>query len=319
MVRAQPSSRTPGRSRGGASGGFGGRGGRVSRVFLLLILVASVGLSVLSSTALGAALQPWLVIGPETLSGLHLTALLTNTWVNLSSHPGALFLPIAMLALFRMRELPELIRTRWKTLLLWFVGILAVGITVDRYLVPGVWGILGALLITGLMAPTVERMFGPRPFARFCLQVVVIVNLLGAALLWLWPGSIAALLAPSAATPFGIGPLTGAWFLIFALVLDRRTLDGLEIAINGRALALVLVAMDVYGLLFTGFAAGLMDLTALALAYLHVRGIGSPTLLLDRFRLWRLERRRARFRVVSGGRDDGRIVHRERHPRECRA
>jgi hypothetical protein len=287
-------------------------------VFLLLILLASVGVSTLSSTSIGPALLPWLVLGPDTLPGLHLTALLANTWVNLSSHPGALILPIAMLALFRMRELPELIRTRWKLLLAWFAGILLVGVTVDRYLVPGVWGILGALLITGLMAPTVERMFGPKPFVWFCVQVVLIVNVVGAALLWLWPGSLGALLAPSAASPSGIGPLTGAWFLIFALVLDRRTLDGLDIAINGRALAWVLVAMDVYGLLFSGFAAGLMDLVALGLAYLHVRGIGSPRLLLDRLRLWRLERRRARFRVVSGGRDDGRIIHRERH-RECRA
>lgn len=287
-------------------------GGRVTRALLLLILVSSVAVSTLGLLGWAGSVLPWLVLGPATLPGLHASALVMNTWVNLSTHPNALFFPIALLALFRMRELPTLLRTHWKTLLAWFVGIVAVGWAVNTYLVPGVWGILGALLITALMAPTVERMFGTRPFFWFCLRIVLVTNVLGALLLWLWPGSLLALLADQAASPAGVGPLTGAWFLTFALVLDRRTLDGLDIAINGRALALVLVVMDVYGLLFTGFASSLMDLVALAMAWTHLHPGGSPRLLLDRFRLWRLERRRARFRVVEGGRDDGRIVHRER-------
>lgn len=285
-------------------------GGRVSRALLLLILVSSVAVSALGMLGLPEPL-PWLVLGPDTLPDLRATALVMNAWVNLSDHPNALFMPIALLAVFRMRELPALLRNRWKTLLLWFVGIVAVGFTVNRYLVPGVWGILGALLITALMAPTVERMFSSRAFLLFCVRIVLVTNLVGAVLLWVWPGSLMALLANSAASPAGVSPLTGAWFLIFALVLDRRTLDGLDFAINGRALAFVLIAMDVYGLLFSGFAASFMDLVALAMAWAHVNAGASPRLLLDRFRLWRLQRRRARFRVVNGGHDDGRIVHRK--------
>lgn len=292
-----------------------GRTGRASRWLVGLVVVVSLVVSLAGHTPLGAEAAAWLVLTPETLSGLRLTAVLTNGFVNLSEHPGALFMPILLLALFRMRDLPVLIQRQWKTLLLWFVGLLVGGYMVNRYLVPGVWGILGAVLITGLMAPTVERMFGFRPFVAFCLRVLLVTQAVGALLLWLWPGSVAALFAPVAASPAGIGPLTGAWFLTFALVMDRRTLDGLDIAINGRALAWVLVALDVYHLLFSGFLSGLMDLIGLALAFANIHGVGSPSHLLDRFRLWRLERRRARFRVVRGGDgggrggDDGRIVH----------
>jgi hypothetical protein len=285
------------------------RPGRVSRALVGLVVAVSLVVSLAGHTPLGAAAASWFVLTPETFSGLQLTALVTNAFVNLSEHPGALFMPILLLALFRMRDLPMLIQRQWKTLLMWFLGLLVGGYLVNRYLVPGVWGILGAVLITGLMAPTVERMFGPRPFVAFCIRVMLVTHLVGATLLWLWPGSVAALFAPVAASPAGIGPLTGAWFLTFALVMDRRTLDGLDIAINGRALAWVLVVLDVYHLLFSGFLSGLMDLIGLGLAWANIHGIGSPSHLLDRFRLWRLERRRARFRVVRGGGDDGRIVH----------
>ncbi len=286
-----------------------GRAGRASRWLVGLVVLVSLVVSLAGHTPMGPEAAAWLVLTPETLPGLRLTALVTNAFVNLSEHPGALFMPIMLLALFRMRDLPQLIQRQWKTLLLWFVGLLLGGFLVNQYLVPGVWGILGAVLITGLMAPTVERMFGFRPFLSFCLRVLVVTQAVGALLLWLWPGSVAALFAPVAASPAGIGPLTGAWFLTFALVMDRRTLDGLDIAINGRALAWVLVILDVYHLLFSGFLSGLMDLIGLGLAWANIHGVGSPTHLLDRFRLWRLERRRARFRVVRGGRDDGRIVH----------
>lgn len=304
-VRSQ-SPRDPRRSGGGGPPARG----RVTRALLIALLVSSVVASLGALVFPGLELAPWLVIGPDTYSGLHLTALVTNTFVNLSGDPGSLFLPIALLALFRLRELPTLLRERWRMLLAWFVGILAVGYTVDRFLLPGVWGILGALLITAVMGPTVERMFGARPFLRFCAKIALTTSAFGAALLWLWPGAVGALVGPGAASPTGIGPLAGAWFLAFVLVLDRRMLDGLDVAINGRMLALVLVAMDVYGALFSGFAAGLMDLLALAMTWLHLQGVGGPRLLLDRLRLWRLERRRAqRQRSVSGGRDDGRIVH----------
>lgn len=250
-----------------------------------------------------------LLLHPGTLPELNLASLLTNTAVNLSPDPSSLFMPLFLLLLFRMRELPFLLREKWKQLLLWFLAIAAGGTIINQYAVPGVWGLVGALLITGLMSPTVERMFGSRPFAWFCLKITLVTNLLGALILWLWPGSVSALLGPLGVHPGGIGPLSGAWLLTFALVLDKRTLAGIDVAINGRVLALILVGLDVYTLVFAGFLAGFLGLVALGLAWMHLHGGGSPRMLLDRFRLWRLERRRARFRVVPGGRDDGRIVH----------
>lgn len=285
------------------------RAGRASRWLVGLVVCVSLFASLAGHTPLGPEAANALVLTPETLTGLRLTALVTNAFVNLSEHPGALFLPIMLLALFRMRDLPQLLERHWKALLLGFGGLLVGGYLVNRYLVPGVWGILGAVLITGLVAPTVERMFGFRPFVWFCLRVVLVTHAAGALLLWFWPGSDSALFAAAAASPAGISPLTGAWLLTFALVMDRRRLDGLDMAINGRAFALILVVLDVYQLLFSGFLSGVMNLIGLGVAFANIHGISGPKHLLDRFRLWRLERRRARFRVVRGGRDDGRIVH----------
>ncbi len=297
----------------------------MTRGLLLAIALLSLAVSLCAQPIAGAApLWPGIVqhllLSGGTLPEFELGAVLTSPFVNLSNDPSSLFMPVLMLALFRIRELPDLIRYRWKTLLAWFLGVAIAGTLIDRYLVPGVWGLVGALLITAIMAPTVERMFGSRPFLMFCLRLVVVVNVVGALLLWAWPGSEGALLGRGAAAPWGIGPLSGAWFLTFALVLDGATLGGIDIALNGRALALILLVLDVYGLLFDGVAAGVMGIVALAMAWLHIRTGGSLRLLWDRLSLWRLERRRRRFRVVEGGRGgggrggsqggDGRIVHR---------
>lgn len=286
---------------------FGGAGSG-TRALLVAVLVCTVVVIVAGQSLFGLPpgsehLVPWLVVGPDTLPSLKLTALLTNTFVNPSRHPDALFMPLFLFAMLNLEWLQEALQTRLKALLLGVAGIIGVGIVLNA-LLPGAWGLVAGLLLVWFFGSRVEASDGRAHFLRFSLGVAGLTSLFGAALTWVAPGSVQALLDPSAASTSGISPLVGAWLALFSLSLRNVRLTVLHL--DGSAFFWLLVALDVYTVLFQGAAAGLMGLFGLALAWRFMSagrgpGGGRRVSLADRWRMWRLEQRRKRFKVLRGG------------------
>ena len=111
--------------------------------------------------------------------------------------------------------------------------------------------------------------------------------------------------------------LIDAMLTAFALSMGNQRLAVLNI--EAYKLAYVLMAFAGFEMLFSGFASGLMSLTAVVLAWMLIRGMWRPKLLIDRIRLFfidrRLARRRKGLKVVQGGKGKGdRTLHRDWSP-----
>ncbi|MFN3199237.1 MAG: hypothetical protein ACE366_12620 [Bradymonadia bacterium] len=117
-----------------------------------------------------------------------------------------------------------------------------------------------------------------------------------------------ALLGSSHVFPTGSQPLINAMLTVWALSLGR---GGKLAILNIEPYKLVYVIAALAGLeaIFSGFASGMMSLAAIGVAWMLVRGVYNPKLIIDRIRLFfierRLEKRRQGFKVVQGGKDGG--------------
>jgi len=264
------------------------------------VLLAAVLVSTLAAILVGPS--QWLVAGPATLTAGALSALFTNAFVTPSAHPDALFMPLFLFAMLNLDWLRAALSRNVKPLLLGLVATIAVGVALNAVL-PGAWGLVAGLLLVAFFGPRVEAVDGPRRFLTFSIVVALATSLLASVGHAVAPWSVGALIGDAALPTTGLSPLIGAWLALLTLGLRGVRLDVLNL--DGAAFFWLLVAMDVYTLLFQGVLAGAMGLLGLALAWRRVgRGAGRGgrrLSLMDRWRLWRLEQRRKRFKVVRGG------------------
>lgn len=306
--------RAPGGPSGGSFGGFDRFGGALRSIDMTPgrgALILAGALAVL--TALHTWVDPlyaWLTVTPETLPGLRLTALATN---GLLARPvsiiGVLVL-VAIAGLFfvdRLRALWDHDRVR---LIGAALGGLVGLVLIQRFVLPGrAYGLLVAALWIVFVGTAVERRWGARRLLIFAAVVVLATDLLGALLVWVWPAGQAAAFGGARLPLYGEGPVTHALMAVWCFMAGRRRMALLNV--EARKLVWVLVAFDAFDLLFGGRIAGLMGLFAIGLAWLLITGNHRPGVVLDRLRLWRIERRverrRGDIRVV-GGRDH---LHRE--------
>ena len=260
----------------------------------------STGEGGLLSGGLGA-----LIVGPDTLSELKLWVLVTSTLVATpSSFLGfAIFLVIAGL-LFQDR-----LRVRWRedpVRLALTLGIpVAVLVALSRWAPQGVvWGMAAAAVMLLWFGTSVERRWGPQRLLLFCLLIAVATNLFAAAMFIVWPTSISPAFGVGGRLPFGVGPLADALITVWCLMNGHHYFPLLRVQV--KKLVWVLVAICVLDFLLEGRLSGMMGLIAIGVTCLLVRGLWRPRYLLDRARLWwidrRVAKRRRRMRSIKGGR-----------------
>ncbi len=265
-------------------------------------LAGALGLLTLAF-AVVPELRPWLVLRG---GGLPMpTALLTNTLVAAPSSLFNLLLPVLLLGFFMQDQVRAWWATRRTELLLAVGGGALVMYLLGRAVgVPGLgFGVGAEVLMLLFFGTAVERQFGGRRLLLFSLVVAVAVNAAGALLWWAFPSLHLAAAGAGAAPTFGSHPLTDAYATAWCLMFGYARLAFLNI--EARKLVWVLVAINALGFLFTGRLAGLMGGAAIGVSWLLVTGRWRPDVALDRFRLWRLERkheqRKKRFQVIDGG------------------
>ena len=238
----------------------------------------------------------WLTLTPETLPTLRLTSLLTNGLVAAPSSPLSLVILIAIAGYLFQHQL----RALWahqRTDLIFTVAITAFVLYVlDTYLLsPGFgWGLAAASLMLMWFASSVERRWGRTRTLLFSGWIMLGSNVFGALLLWIWPGSVMALFGGGGIAGFGTGPLIDGLLTAWALMIGRQRLQ--LIGVEGRHLIWFFVAMNVLDILFVGSLSGLMDLSGMGIAWLLIKGWWRPQLLIDRARLWLIDRRLERRR-----------------------
>lgn len=287
---------------GSGAGGFGGGAIELRPTRGTTILMGTLVFLTLAVVAL-PALRPWLMLAPSKLPMP--TALVANTFV---AAPSTLFNVVLFMAIAGFL-FQERVRLWWATKRVELV-LAGLGTLVGLYLVgqalgvPGLgYGIGVALLVVGWFGTAVERHWGMKRTLLFCLWVVLAANTVGALVYWAWPSMALAAASQGGAPVNGTQPLSDALLTAWCLMFGRMRLAFLNI--EARKLVWVLVAINVLNFLFVGRLSGVMGLTAIATAWLLISGGYRPRNVLDRFKLWlidrRLAKRRSRFQVIDGG------------------
>lgn len=288
--------------RGGFGGGFGPIALRPGRGALALVGAMTV-LTALSTWV--PRTLDWLLVHHDTLSGLRLTGLLTN---GLVTPPGSFF-GVLLLAALTGFLFQDRLRAWWRAdrvrLVAGAVGALLALWALERWVLPerGFGLVAGGLMVLWF-GTAVERTWGARRLLWFAAVIMVATNTFGALLVWLWPAGLRAAIGDGVLPLFGEGPLVHALLTVWCLMAGDRRLAFL--GVEARKLVWVFVALDAIDLLFAGRIAGSMGLFAIGLTWALVNGHLRPRLLLDRLRLWRIERRlskrRRGLKVIDGGR-----------------
>ena len=274
-------------------------------------------MTTLWGTPLGAAhlpvirldTSPWMLMGPSTLPGLHLTSLATNTFVATPSSPISLLFLCALAAAFAWPTVRYWWRAKRMELVLGVAALFAGVYLIERLLLPIVaWDLVAGSLLLLWIVPGKEARWGTRRTLIFCAIIVVATNLVGATLLWASPATLAPLVGVKGMPINGLGPLIDALIAVWILMAGGQRVFGVEV----RKLIWVLIAMNSIDLVFSSVVGGVMGLFALWLARALVYGTWRPDVLIDKARLWlidrRLKKRRGRFKVIDGGRTVHRVT-----------
>lgn len=299
-------------------GGFGGPSTWSIQPGRGTVVLASIMLALTTVHTWVPLSDPWLTVSPETLPGLHLTALVTNLGVALPGSP----LMLLIFALIAGYIFKERLRALWavdRLRLIAVVGGVTIGLAlVNELVLPGrTWGLMGEALVLLWFGTGVERRWGRRRLFWFTVWVTLATNVLGALLAWAWPGGLGPLFGAGFMPLFGSGPLSDALLTVWCLMMGSQRLAILNI--EARKLVWVLVIINLLDVLLSGVIAGLMGLAAIGVTWMLVTGQYRPQVLIDRVRLWlidrRLERRKAGMTVIEGGgrgtgrRKGGRHLH----------
>ncbi len=255
--------------------------------------------------ALLVPLRPWLLIRSDAAPLP--TALLSNTFV---AAPGSI-LNLVIFAVIAGFLFQDRVRAWWHTKRVELV-LAVVGVAVALHLVGVLLGVkdlgygLGtSLLVLAWFGTAVERTWGEQRLLLFSLWIVLATNAMGGLLWWAWPAASApAVSGGTGAPPWGTHALADALLTAWCLMFGRARLAFLNI--EARKLVWVLVAINLLNFLFVGRLSGLMGLAGIWVTWLLISGTWRPSVLLDRFRLWRLERlharRKSKLKVIDGGR-----------------
>jgi hypothetical protein len=267
------------------------------------------------SVAAVSALGQWLevagklVISDSALPELRLWSLLTNTLFNAIPGGFVMFVVLLLLVGFFMQGF---VRALWAThrveLVVGLLGTLAAIEVIDRLLVPGAWSLFSMMALLGWFAGAMEGRWGRVRLWLFCMWIALTTNLLGAGLLWGMPELVAPLVGGPPGVVYGAGPLLDGLWTAWALMHGNRRLAILNI--EAYKVVWVIAVFALFELLFATAIGGLMSLTGIAVARMLIDGTWRPDRALDAFRLWRIQRRKAKLRVVRGGRQDGPTYHR---------
>jgi hypothetical protein len=252
-----------------------------------------VGLCIVCTALFAHAvgLRTWLVIGAWTWPGVQLPGLVTSTFVAPPAGPFSLLLLAALVVMVYLQPLKALWARRPMPLVAALAGGVAALWLVDRFVVPGLgYGLAGAVLVLGWVGTGVERRWGAQRLLGFAAIIVLTTNALGATLAY----------AAGAGVMQGERPLSFALLTVWCLMNAHGIIAGTRIAMG--KLIWVLVAFGVLDTILVGWIEGLMELAAIGLAWVVVHGYHRPRHAIDRFKLWRLERRRRSMRVIDGGR-----------------
>ncbi len=234
-------------------------------------------------------------------------ALFTNAFVNLGFSP----FPLIVFALLAAYFQQDLVRWLWyrrrAQLIATVVGAFVALYLVNRFVLPGFWGLATSVVVLSWFGTAVERRWGAQRLLLFSFWVMLATNLVAGLVLYLWPASSGALATRDAGLPIGDSALTTALLTAWVAMLGRQRLALLRI--EAYKLVWVLVAFGVLEFLFVSRAVGLYTLAGVGVARLLIGGTWRPDRWYNEFRLWRLRRRNARrraeFKVIPGdkGRD----------------
>jgi len=248
------------------------------------------------------------VITPATVSDGAITAVWSTPFVAAPSSFLGLCLLLALIGFF----LWDQIRRWWYTARGTFLGASVSGLlllyAVDRILGGGLGvGMFMSVVMLVWFGGAIESRWGTKRLLVFATIVITAVNVSACLIAWRWPGSYAAVGGRTMALIQGTGPLVTALITVWCLMYGRMKLAILNV--EARKLVWVLIILGFLDIIFVSRLKGLMDLLAIATAWLLVSGLWRPRHLLDRIRLWlidsRIKRRRGQIRIV----DDDRKLH----------
>lgn len=281
----------------------------------IALIGALVAVTVLAHIV-GGGLVSWLVIGPNTLPGLRVTALGLNSLVEPGGSALNYIIVLAIGAFFLQHTLRQMWYGQRNDLIAVGAALIIAPLIISIFF-PAIWGLAASAILLTWFAPGLERRWGRQRLWLFLAIIGGVTNTIGALLLWISPSVVGAIAGQGGVPPFGPGPLIDAMLTAFALSMGNQRLAVLNI--EAYKLAYVLMAFAGFEMLFSGFASGLMSLTAVVLAWMLIRGMWRPKLLIDRIRLFfidrRLARRRKGLKVVQGGKGKGdRTLHRDWSP-----
>jgi hypothetical protein len=244
-----------------------------------------------------ARVSDWVLIQPETLPKLRLTALLLSGFVVEPMSALHVLVLALIFGLIFSRQVSELWRRLRGTLIL-AVGLLLVTTLAGEVVLGRGYGV-GWMVSLGLLAsvaPSAERRWGPKKLLIFAGVIVLCAGLVGALLLWLWPEG-------AAGGVIGVDPLFHALIAVYALINSRRQLSGLPF--TGTALLWAVVALDIFDVFFVSAVGGLTALAGVGAAVLLVTGDWHPARLIARGRLAvRRVRKKPRLTLVTDRPDD---------------
>ena len=244
-----------------------------------------------------------LIINPHTFNGTALLGLATNAFINLGASVLMLLVFAAIAAFLFQDQLRWWWQTRRRDLLIAVAGV-AGALFVLSLLVPGIWGLVTALLILWWFATPVEQRWGARRLWIFSGIIVIATNLVGAILLAIAGQAAAApLMGSDAMSAAGIGALVDAILTAWCTMVGKQRLAILNI--QARTLIWLLVAINVLDILFVSVVTGLMGLAAIGLARALIDGVYHPRYVFDHLHLSYLRARRIwrtrKFQVFDGG------------------
>lgn len=269
------------------------------------------GFTVVATLFAPRGMASWLLVGPDTLSGLRLTALVTNSLIEISTSVFGYVFVLALGAFFLQQPLRMMWHQRRNDLISLAAALIVLPLILSIAL-PNIWGLAASMVLLVWFAPGMEARWGPKRLWIFLLIVAVATNLVGALLLWISLGTVSPLIGGGATPLAGTTPLIDALFTAWALSLGRQRLAILNI--EGYKLVYVLLAFGALHALLTGFAFGMMQITAVVTAWMLIKGTWHPRLLMDQIRLLLIKRRRQKMRVVPGGKSKGKggpTLHRQ--------
>ncbi len=287
-------------SRSDITGLFDGPPAIGARVIMatFTILTVVVGLIPSASSAL--------TLGAQTFGAGQLLALVTNCLVSAPGSPIFLIILLALTGFFRRNQV--LYWWTYQRVALITTALLIIGVfgLINYLLGDGLgWGLGSGLILLLWFSTHLERTWGTTRILVFVSILMVVVNVIGASLLYAWPAGMKAALTPSAAPVSGLSPLISAFLTVWCLQNAEQRFELLNV--TGKTLIWILVLIGVLNFLLAGRIAAVMELAGIGVTWLLVSGNWRPKHLIDRFQLWRIERRIARRRqnlkVVDGGGD----------------